>query len=236
MRLAVLMTRLAPHRRWAGKRCVATPLNLGGGFSVEEGAEFGEEAGVLVGGADGDADFVGDAREVPPADEDVAGFEGLVELLGGEFCAGGDGGEEEVGVGVGHGEPDVAQGGGEAGAFGDYFLPGGLGVLLVLDGGGGGGDGDGVDGVGVADFFELFEEGGLGDGVAEAEAGEGVAFGEGAEEEEVGVFLDERDRAGGGEVDVGFVDDEEAVEVLGDVGEAVERVEVAGGGVGVDDQ
>ncbi len=196
-----------------------------------------EEAGILLWGADADADPGWELVAGHGAGDDTEVLEGLEDGL-----AVADVDEDEVSGGGDEFEMELAEAVLEEVEAGVVVLAGGEEVVGVVEGGEGSDLGQRVDVEGFADFFEGSDEVGAADGVAEAEAGEAIDLGEGAKEDEVGseVIANEGDEVEGvwEEVDVGFVHDEE--DVIGDLVCEIEDVlvwgEGAGGVIGVGDE
>jgi hypothetical protein len=158
----------------------------------------------FVGSAYGDADVIGpDGPDA--ADEDILLAHGGHDLAAGaagvDHEAVGEGGDVFVALGVEPGEGGVA-------GVGDDFAAGGdeVGLLEAGGGCGEGGDGEGVAAVEV----EFLEEVWAAKGYSATDAGHAVDLGEGAEDDDVlaeGDLVD--DGGGAGDMDVGFVDEED---------------------------
>jgi hypothetical protein len=187
---------------------------------------------VLGHGADGDADPFGEFVGGHGADDDALlhhGFENGVAVA--------DFDEDEVGVA---GDVFEAHGGELVLEVGAAFVGDGFGfglVIFVEEAGEGGGLGEGVGVEGLAGALEDFDEFGRAEAVTDAEAGEALDFGEGAEDDDIAAGSHVLQGVGGivDEFVVGFVEDDD------DVGwdlvhEAVDLLlgdEGAGGVVGV---
>ncbi len=196
--------------------------------------DFGEglDEGIhLFGGADGDAQFVEQAGLVEKSNKDIVLGQLLVDGPGLGLRR--DGGQQEVGVAVADGEAELAECDGESPSL--LFDPGdgGVEVVLIGESGDGGGLGGGVDVVGVFDFDNGFDDGGGADQVAETKAGERIAFAHAAEQDDVVEPAGQVEAVVFGEIDVGFIDQEDAAELTGQFFDFGRRDEGGGGGVGI---
>ena len=196
------------------------------------GAEGTEEAGVVDGEGDRDAHTVGqggmvgtgrhgdvllveiadDFLTLEHADHDEVGLGGIDALADGEFLEGQD---------------DFA-------AFVDELTHPFVDVEAMLDEALGIVGTEGRDGMGHAHELEVFDDVGVGHDNGHADGCGGPGMGEGADDEDVGVAVEEHDgRLLGGELDVALVDDDDAAEEVGEGCDVVDAEEIAGGGVGV---
>ncbi len=203
-------------------------------FFAEDFLQGAEATAVFAGKANGNAQPFGQSVIIHGTDNDAAGLQ-----LGKDAAAIANAHENEVGRGGDELQRNFAEGlFKELQAVG-IVLTGLLHVGRVVQGGEAGGLGEGIDVEGLADFFEGGDEGGMSDAVAEAQTGEAVDFGEGAEENEVWFFgaADEREEilGQGQELDIGLVEGDEDVgrDLIEQLQKFLRLGEGAGGVVGI---
>ena len=168
--------------------------------------EGGEEGGVLVGAADGDAQRVGQVRRGKAADQDALFGQGVGQFATGEIL---EAAENKVGLAgqwfharqSGQRLPQPLPLGHQAG-------DGVLDVGHVLKGGQRGHDGCSVDVVGRSQPGHGRGDLGRGHRIAQPQPGHARPLAEGAQHQQVGMVSQQRDDGLPAEFDIGLVDDD----------------------------
>jgi len=137
------------------------------------------------------------------------------EFIAEGFGVGADGNEEEIGFAGNGGKAEFAEFVEEASAFGAIHFDRTADVFGIVESGEGGGLAHTGDVEGSAELVHFGDERGMADTIADAETGEAIDFGEGAQGEDVVVLAEEFEGIGEigalGVLAIGFIEDDKDI-------------------------